>query len=354
MKNILIPGGCGFVGSNLAIQLKTKYPSYEIIAFDNLKRRGSELNINRLKIQGIQFVHGDIRVKGDLSSLGDIDLIIDASAEPSVMAGLDGSLDYLVQTNFNGTINCLNLAVEKSAEFIFLSTSRVYPINHLEALNYTEVQTRFKFDIQQNIAGISEAGISEAFPLDGYRSLYGASKLASELLIAEYQQFFKLKTVINRCGVITGPFQMGKVDQGVVVLWVARHFWQKGLNYIGFGGTGKQVRDMLHVNDLFDLIDFQMHNMEKVNGALYNVGGGNEVSVSLLELTQLCEEVIGNKIPIASVPETRSADIRMYVTDNTKVTNELGWSPKIGSKQIIEDIFLWIKENEDTLKPILY
>jgi len=353
MKRILITGGCGFVGSNLAISIKKKYPKYQVICFDNLKRRGSELNILRLKNQGIEFVHGDIRSVDDLDVFKKIDVLIDASAEPSVTAGLDGNPNYLIQTNFNGTINCLNLALKHKAVFIFLSTSRVYPIEAIEKIAFRELSTRFKINKKQNIPGISSKGISESFPLDGYRSLYGATKLASELVITEYQKLMGLRTVINRCGVLTGPYQMGKVDQGVVVLWVARHFWQQNLKYFGYGGAGKQVRDILHIDDLFHLVDIQIHNIDKVNGQTYNVGGGLENSVSLKELTKICEQVTGNQIRIGAVPETRTADIRIYITDNTKVEKHLNWRPQITPYQVIEDVYQWIKANEAQLKPIL-
>ncbi len=351
---IVITGGCGFVGSSIAISIKKKYPSYEIIAFDNLKRRGSELNIPRLKAEGIQFVHGDIRNREDFDVLGDkIDLILEASAEPSVLAGINSTPDYLVNTNLAGTINCLYLAQKNKANFIFLSTSRIYPIENIEKAAFTEKETRFALTEKQTLPGISENGIAEAFPLDGYRSLYGATKLASELMIHEFNHFYGIKTVINRCGVLTGPWQMGKVDQGVMVLWVARHFWKKNLSYIGYGGTGKQVRDVLHVDDLFRLVDYQIHNIDKVNGEIYNVGGGNEISVSLQELTRLCEKVSGNKISIQEVSENRQADIRIYITDNQKVTSATGWKPEISVEKIVGDIYTWIKDNEKQLSDIL-
>ncbi|MDB5230134.1 MAG: 3-beta hydroxysteroid dehydrogenase, partial [Chitinophagaceae bacterium] len=158
---ILITGGCGFVGSYLAISLKQKYPNYSIFSFDNLKRNGSYLNLNRLKEHGVEFIHGDIRNKEDFEQLKAIDMIIDASAEPSVLAGLDGDPDYLINTNLNGSINCLSFAKKHQAGFIFLSTSRVYPIEYIENAIYQELPTRFQFDSKQIIKGISEKGISE-------------------------------------------------------------------------------------------------------------------------------------------------------------------------------------------------
>jgi CDP-paratose 2-epimerase len=353
VKKILITGGMGFVGSNLACSLKAKYPGYTIIAFDNLKRRGSELNLTRLRENGIIFIHGDIRNKADFDEIGKVDCIIDAAAEPSVLAGIDGSPEYLIDTNLNGTINTLYFANKHKADFIFLSTSRVYPIPQIDKINFTETETRFEIAKEQSLSGITTSGIAENFPIEGARSFYGATKLASELFVKEFNEFTGLKTVINRCGVIAGPWQMGKIDQGVTVLWVARHFFKKPLSYIGFGGTGKQVRDALHVNDLFELVDWQIHNIAKVSGETFNAGGGNVCSFSLKELTLLCQEITGNKIEITSVKETRNADIRIYITDNAKVTKACGWKPRTEPKKLVADIYQWLKTNEIQLHSIL-
>jgi CDP-paratose 2-epimerase len=220
---ILVAGGAGFVGSNLSVYLKTYYPDWDVIALDNLKRRGSELNVSTLKTAGVDFVHGDIRNKEDLQFHDKLDFIIDAAAEPSVLAGLIDNPEYLIHTNLNGTIHLLHLAAEHHAKFIFLSTSRVYPIRFLEQLCYREEETRFELETTQPFSGSSGKGIAETFPLRGSRSFYGATKLASELMVQEFEAFSGLQTVINRCGVIAGPKQMGKVDQGVVVLWMAAH-----------------------------------------------------------------------------------------------------------------------------------
>jgi len=350
---VLILGGAGFVGGAIALHLKHRYPNYQITVLDNLRRRGSELNLPRLRRAGVDFQHGDIRNPEDLHFETTFDLLIDASAEPSVLAGITSPVAQVVNNNLLGTVNCLELAKRTGAAFIFLSSSRVYPIEAIEAASYRESETRFVLDEEQVQPGISGRGISEAFALNGSRSFYGATKLASELLIQEYQSFFKLKTVINRCGVITGPWQMGKVDQGVVVLWVAKHFFGGRLTYTGYGGLGKQVRDILHVDDLCRLVDWQMHHIEQINGELFNVGGGVECSVSLSELTGLCEEIVGNKLVIGSDPSTRPADIRMYLTDNAHVTRATGWKPLSTPEAIVTDIRDWIEQNSADLGPIL-
>ena len=353
-KTILITGGCGFVGSNLAILFKKTYINYKIISFDNLKRRGSELNIPRLREFGIEYVHGDVRNVEDFNEIGHIDVLIDAAAEPSVVSGMNSTPDYLINTNLVGTINCLNFALKNNATFVLLSTSRVYPIGLLNEISLTEDISRFMINEELNkISGVSINGVSEQFPLQGARSFYGASKLAAELIVEEYAAFYGLKTIINRCGVLTGPWQMGKVDQGVVVLWMAKHFWNHELGYFGFGGEGKQVRDMLHVNDLFHLLEVQLKEPLTYAGRPWNVGGGKDVSVSLNELTQLCSYLTGNTIPIKSVKENRVADIPWYITDSNEVKKISGWSPSYSVEKIMSEIYDWIKGNEQLLKPIL-
>ena len=350
---IVVTGGAGFVGSTLCLQLKTKYPSYEIVAFDNLKRRGSELNLADFQKQGIPFFHGDIRNNEDLLALGSFDVLIEASAEPSVTAGLDSDPTYVINNNLYGSINCFNACLKYNAKLIFLSTSRVYPIEIIEKANFIEEETRFSFDENQTATGISAQGISEKLSLDGARSFYGTTKLSSEMFIQEYAAFYGLKAAITRFGVIAGPRQMGKTDQGVVTLWMAKHFWNQSLKYIGYGGTGKQVRDILHVDDLVTLIDLQIHQIEKFEGKIYNVGGGVENSASLLEMTAICEKITGNKISIGSESQTRPADLRMYITDNSLTEKEIGWKPKKSVETVFQDIYNWIRENEQQLEAIL-
>lgn len=353
MYTILITGGCGFVGSNLAVLLKSKYPGYNIICLDNLKRRGSELNLPRLSAREIRFLHGDIRNKEDLQIDEKIDFVIDAAAEPSVLAGTDTGADYLVNTNFMGTVNTLNQAVRAGARFVFLSTSRVYAIKPLQQISYRESDTRFEIEEKQSIPGIGKDGVSEAFPVNQSRSLYGATKLASELMIEEFGEFFGVDYVINRCGVIAGPYQMGKVDQGVVALWLARHFWKRPVTYIGFGGKGKQVRDVLHIHDLFDLVDYQLHHFESVKGQTFNAGGGVGCSVSLKELTALCSMVSGNTVKEDVILDNRKADVPLYITDNSKITAATGWRPKRTMTDVVADTYTWLQENEHQLEKIL-
>ncbi len=354
MDQILITGGAGFVGSCLAIQLRGLYPKAKILCLDNLKRRGSELNLARLKAANIDFVHGDIRNPGDLDIGMAPDLFIECSAEPSVLAGYGHSPAYLLQTNLVGTINCLEKARQWNSFFVFLSTSRVYSINALSQLPLKSKDSRFSPQLGgTNISGFTDKGISECFTTQGPRSLYGTSKLASEMLIEEYRAAYGLKSVVNRCGVLTGPWQMGKVDQGFAVLWIASHVYNNALRYIGYGGQGHQVRDMLHIEDLFDLIKIQIETPQKVDGKTYNIGGGLVRSASLAEMTKFSEDLTQTRITIQSVQENRPGDIPYYVTDTTLAENELGWRPRHSLESTLADIHQWILENKEVLRPIL-
>ena len=352
-KTILITGGAGFIGSNLAISFKRKYPKTRIIALDNLKRRGSEMNIARLKENGIDFLHGDIRCPEDLCQGERIDLLIECSAEPSVLSGIKDNPAYIINTNLTGTVNCLELARHQKADVIFLSTSRVYPYDAINKIKTKELDTRFDWQDSQHVEGWSRKGIDTHFSTSGAKTFYGATKLASELILQEYIANYGIKGVVNRCGVIAGPWQFGKVDQGIFTFWMLAHYFKREIKYIGFGGKGKQVRDLLHINDLFALIDLQASQISEINGRVYNVGGAREVSLSLLEATRLCEQISGNRIKVGKDTKGRPGDIIIYLTDNRKVTQELGWSPGKSPEDILSDIHAWIRKNEKQVKQSL-
>jgi len=350
MKRILITGGAGFVGSNLAVAAKRAWADAKVVAFDNLYRKGSELNVPRLEEAGIEFRKGDVRSPEDLDAAGSADLLVECSAEPSVLAGSDGDTSYLIQTNLQGALNCAEYCRKRGAAMIFLSTSRVYPIKPLVDCALRETGTRFEFAEEQKIPGLSPEGVSEEFPLNGPRSLYGATKLAAETMLEEYRDAFGIPIVIDRCGVIAGPWQFGKADQGIAAFWTAAHVFRKPLKYIGFGGSGKQVRDMLHIDDLARLVLEQAANPGNFAEGAFNVGGGRGSSASLLELTEICAETTGNRIEISPEPTTRYADIPVYVTDNSKITGHCGWKPLKNVRDIIGDIHNWIRETHGTEK----
>jgi CDP-paratose 2-epimerase len=350
---LLITGGAGFVGANLGIALAERHPDWELVAFDNLHRRGAELNLPRLEEAGIEFVRGDVRDVDALARLDPPDALVECSAEPSALAGVDGDTSYVFHSNLTGAYNCLELARRFGASFVFLSTSRVYPHAALNGLAYDEVETRFELAERQAVEGISPDGVAEDFPLAGARTIYGATKLAAELLVAEYEAAFGLRAVVDRCGVIAGPWQMGRVDQGVFTFWMLEHFFARPLSYIGFGGSGKQVRDLLHVDDLAALIDEQLGDLDAWAGATVNVGGGRGCSLSLIETTEICRELTGNRVAVEPEPETRPGDVRIYLSDCARLFARTGWRPQRTPREILEDIYGFIEANAASIDRVL-
>ena len=349
---MLVTGGAGFVGSNLAMSLAGR-AGFEVVALDTLKRRGSELNLPRLREAGVEFVHGDVREQSDLLSLDPVDAVVECSAEPSALAGAAGDTSYVVGANLVGAHNCLELARRDSAQFVFISTSRVYPYPLLDSAAFHEEASRFELSAEQELPGVGPAGVSEGFPLAGPRTLYGATKLAGELLVTEYAAAFGLRTVIDRCGVLAGPWQMGKVDQGVFTHWVLSHYFGFPLSYMGYGGLGKQVRDLLHIADLVALIEDQLLRPDHWNGLTANVGGGPDVSLSLLETTAICRELTDRKLDIDASADTRPGDVRIYLSDCERLQGHTDWRPAHSPRDILGDIFDWIHDNERAVRSAL-
>ena len=352
-RRVLVTGGAGFVGASLALGLAARHPDWELVALDNLRRRGSELNLPRLRAAGVEFVHGDVRQLADLLALDPVAALVECSAEPSALAGSTGDTQYVVDSNLVGARNCLELARRDAAQVVFLSTSRVYPFGALDRAAYREGPTRFELLGEQELAGLSAEGVSERFPLEGPRTLYGATKLAAELLVTEYRSLFGIPTAIDRCGVIAGPWQMGKVDQGVFTYWTLAHRFGRPLTYIGYGGSGKQVRDLIHIDDLVDLIERQLRDPDHWAGFTSNVGGGCECSLSLVETTEICRELSGNEVPIEGVAEARPGDVPIYISDCELLYRHTDWRPQRGPREILEDIDGWIAENETAVKTSL-
>jgi CDP-paratose 2-epimerase len=350
---VLITGGAGFIGSTLALTLAGRHPDWQLVACDNLYRRGSELNLPRLREAGVEFVHADVRHRDDLMRIDEVTAIVECSAEPSVLAERQGGADFVVHTNLVGAYNCFGLAARDGAQVVFLSTSRVYPVAAQERLAYRELETRFELEDEQPVAGASSRGITEAFPLQGARTLYGTTKLAAELLLAEYADAYGIRTVVDRCGVIAGPWQMGKVDQGVFTHWMLSFYLGRPLAYLGYGGGGKQVRDVLHVLDIVDLVEDQLMRPGHWDGATYNVGGGLAGSLSLREATDLCRDLTGRDVPIESVAGTRAGDVRVYLSDCSALFGHTPWRPRRSPREVLEDTFDWIRNNEALVRSTL-
>ena len=337
---ILITGGCGFIGSNIAIFLKKRLKKANIFTLDNLIRKGSKLNKDRLMKNSIRNYKIDIINQKKILQLKKFDLIIDCCAEPAIEASRKNP-DVVFNTNLIGTFNILKKCLKDNSDLIFLSSSRVYSIANLKKL-----KKNFNFKKKINI----KEKINENFGTTLPSSLYGFTKLASEKLIKEMFFNRKIKFLINRFGVVAGPWQFGKQDQGFVPLWVARHLFKMKLSYIGFGGHGNQVRDVIHVDDLCEVIIKQIENFNKIKNITFNIGGGEKNSISLKDLTLKCRKISGNKIKISKVSKTSEFDIPYYVTDNKKIKKYYNWQPKKNVDQIVKDIYQWLVKNKKVKK----
>lgn len=317
---------------------------------DNLSRRGSELNLRRLDDLNIKFIHGDIRCTSDLNDLPSIDWIIDCAANPSVLAGIDNrtSSRQVLEHNLQGTINLLEHCKHRGSGLILLSTSRVYSATQLANLPVEEKNDRFIIDDSNEFIGVSKKGINEAFPTTPPLSLYGSSKLASEIIILEYASSFDFPVWINRCGVLAGEGQFGKPDQGIFSYWIHSFLEKKPLKYIGFGGTGLQVRDALHPKDLAPLLLKQMNNPNSENPKILNLGGGIKNAISLRQLTSWCEERFGPNEVLCSTEE-RSADAPWIVIDNSLATETWDWVPQTQLENILDEIAVHAENNPNWL-----
>lgn len=338
---ILITGGCGFIGSNLAIFLKKR--GFNVFSLDNLYRTGSDLNLKRLKKNKVKNFKIDIKNFNQVINLPSFDLVIDCCAEPAVEASRKSSKDAkrVFDTNLVGTFNILQKTILEKANIIFLSTSRVYSISSLKKIiSSHNIKTKIN----------KKFFIDEQFDTSQPKSLYGFTKLASESLIKEFNLSNGLKFIINRFGVVAGPWQFGKTDQGFVSLWCWNYLNKKNMKYIGFGGYGHQVRDILHIDDLCDILLIQIKKFTKINGQTFNISGGNKNSISLRETSAFLSNILNTKLKFKAVPKTSIYDIPYYVGNNKKVKKFYNWQPKKNIKDILIDTIFWQKDNIKKLK----
>jgi CDP-paratose 2-epimerase len=349
---ICLTGICGFVGSALARAFRESAPSLEIYGLDNFIRRGSEKNRAPLEALGVKVFHGDIRCNSDLEIIPKVDWVIDAAANPSVLAGADGKMSsrQLIEHNLLGTLNLLELCKEKGSGFILLSTSRVYSIEALADLPLEVRDEAYQLKPDPTLpAGITSAGISEGFSTIPPLSLYGSSKLSSEYLALEYNEIFGFPVWINRCGVIAGAGQFGRADQGIFSFWINAYLRRQALRYLGFDGLGHQVRDCLHPRDLARLLLQQMREKDSKINRLQNVSGGTASAISLAQLSDWCAERFG-KQEIAREPRNRSFDVPWLVLDSSRARQQWKWSPEISREEILREIAAHAEAHPDWLE----
>jgi CDP-paratose 2-epimerase len=356
---ILVTGGCGFTGFSLlrffAESSAGSGTGYELIALDSLTRAGSEQNRQKLASFGVKFIHADLRSTTDIDALPVVDWVIDAAACPSVMAGIDGrtSSRQLVEHNLLGTINLLEYCKRHRAGFILLSTSRVYSIADLNQLPIEEADGTFRLSERagSDMLHVSSRGVTESFSVDPPVSLYGSTKRTSEILALEYGAAFDFPVWLSRCGLLAGPGQFGRPDQGIVSFWI--HSWQSGrtLRYIGFGGQGHQVRDCLHTEDLARLVQKQLTDTPATDRRIFNVSGGAANAFSLKQLSDWCCLRFGDR-SVDSVQDTRGFDVPWLILDSSPAMQAWDWSPQISREAIFEQVGDFAEQHPEWLSEI--
>jgi CDP-paratose 2-epimerase len=350
---LLITGICGFVGSSLARSWLEAEPGITIHGVDNFSRPGSETNRSKLQKLGVHLHHGDIRIASDFEALPAVDWVIDGAANPSVLAGIDGqsSSRQLIENNLLGTLNILEYCKRHNAGFILISTSRVYSIPPLAT---AAIESRDKtFHLSANAlhpAGLSPAGVSELFSTSPPISLYGSSKLASEVLALEYGETFNFPVWINRCGVLAGAGQFGRPDQGIFTYWINSWLRRRPLAYIGFGGNGFQVRDCLHPRDLIPLLRRQTSYGSGPVERVLNFGGGAVNAMSLAQLSDWCAERFNHRCNVTPDLKPRPFDIPWLVMDHSRASEVWGWRPQTSLINILEEISLHAEQHPQWLE----
>ena len=337
---ILLTGACGFVGSALAESLLERVEGVRLVGIDNLMRPGAETNRARLENLGVEFFHGDLRCASDLAALPPCDWVIDAAANPSVLAGHDGmgSSRRLFEHNLAALGNVLEYCREYKAGLLLLSSSRVYSIPALVAIPLCTQGRAFTINRAAPLPdGLTVNGIGVEFSTAAPISLYGATKLASEIMALEYGVAFDFPVWIDRCGVLAGAGQFGTPAQGIFAYWVNAHLRRRPMRYCGFDGTGFQVRDAFHPRDLSALLIAQMRTGRTGGDRIYTAGGGPENAMSLAQLTDWCDARFGRHEPgIDATP--RLYDIPWVVMDNTKAAADFGWRIELPLPAILEGI----------------
>jgi len=344
---ILLTGACGFVGSTLVRAWQESGTTHEFTGVDSLIRPGSETNREDLVRRGVKLIHADLRSQTDTATLPRADWVIEAAANPSVLAGVDGKTNsrQLMEHNFWTTVNMLEYCRQTGAGFILLSTSRVYSLAALSGLSMSTVNQAFVPDLAKSCpVGLSAAGVAEEFSTDAPASLYGASKLISERIALEYGQAFGFPVWIDRCGVLAGAGQFGHAEQGIVSYWIAAWASRRPLTYIGFGGNGHQVRDVLHPRDLIPVLDRQMQSPSASPRRIFNLSGGVRQAVSLRALSDWCAERFGPR-EVTSDANPRPFDVPWLVLDSARAEQALGFRPTVSLPRILQEIADFVEHN---------
>ena len=339
-RNILITGGAGFIGTNLTHRLASQGTKVRIL--DNLSRAGVEKNLQWLlqeHSENLEFQEADVRDAGAVKeAVSGVQLVFHLAAQVAVTTSLSAPVEDF-EVNARGTVNVLEAirSQTRPPALIYTSTNKVY--GSLEDLGVSEAAKRYV------ITGRLNRAISEQRCLD-FHSPYGCSKGAAEQYVRDYARSYGLKTIVFRMSCIYGPHQFGNEDQG----WVA-HFLIQALrnNLIVLYGNGKQVRDLLFVDDLLEAFMLSAQNLNALSGNAFNIGGGEQNTVSLLELLDVIKELDGRQPKFAFGP-VREGDQPYYVSDTRSFFKRTGWKPRVSALQGIQRLHRWLIDNEDDLE----
>jgi CDP-paratose 2-epimerase len=334
----LITGGAGFIGSNLAQRLLSD--GHEVTILDNLSRRGAHLNLSWLQAthgHNLRFVNGDVRRSDLLPDLiRGVDAVFHLAAQVAVTTSVVQPREDL-EINLLGTFNVLEairaLPEDRRPMLFYTSTNKVY--GRMEEIAVVAQGTRYAYATQV-------VGVSEAQPLD-FHSPYGCSKGAAEQYVLDYTRIYGLRTVVFRASCIYGWRQFGSEDQG----WVA-HFLISALRNtpVTIYGDGKQVRDILFIDDLLDAFILAADRIEEVQGEAFNVGGGPANTVSLLELLEWLDERCNPPVP-RSFSDWRPGDQQIYISDIRKLKGKLDWSPRICIEEGLSHLWTWLTSHRE-------
>jgi CDP-paratose 2-epimerase len=334
---ILITGVCGFVGNTLARDLLRHRNGLELWGLDNFSRAGSQINRDPLVALGVRVLTGDVRNSRCFDTIPAVDWVIDAAANPTVVAGVDGrsSARGVLDHNLIGTIETLEFCRRVQAGLILLSTSRVYSTAALSGLPLTVADGAFH--LRDTLPAAGPQGITEAFSTEPPLSFYGSSKRCSEILAVEYGQAFCFPVRINRCGVLAGAGQFGHLFQGIFTFWINAYLRRRSLRYSGFGGEGHQVRDCLHARDLTLLLLDQIDHPDRNVPAIINVAGGADHCLSLRQLSAWCADRFGAH-SVEPDPSERPFDLPWVVLDSALAEKSWQWRPQTPLEDVLEEI----------------
>ena len=330
----LITGGAGFIGCNTAKSLGEA--GWDVVVLDNLSRAGSEKNLDWLRRQlSFDFVNVDIRNAQKVAEVivnGHFDVVVHLAAQVAVTTSvLSPRLDF--EVNALGTLNVLEAIRCHSPDTIMLnaSTNKVY--GQLSDISVREGDTRYEFAHQ--------LGIAETQPLD-FHSPYGCSKGAADQYVVDYARIYGLRCVNFRQSCIYGYRQFGIEDQGWVAWFIIAHVLRKPITIYG---DGKQVRDVLFVDDLVAVFRCAIDAIDSVSGRTFNIGGGAENTLSLLELIEYLEDLSGRSV-VYSFADWRPGDQPVYVSDIRRARVELNWSPTVSAREGASRLYDWVVQNE--------